>query len=253
MGLRRAGGLLLALLSLPGGAAADCSTPAGTRSTTVVHVVDGDTLVIDGGRKLRLIGIDAPEVGREERPDEPHAAAARAALTRLIRKQGNRIRYLPGREARDRYGRLLAHAYGAGGDSLAEHLLREGLAYHTVVPPNDRFLDCYRSAEESARERRRGLWSAPALEAERLPAALAGFERVAGRVRAVRTRRGATSIDLDGALVLRIQEADAPRFDPGMLKALPGQRVEVRGWVYRHRGEPRIRLRDPSALRAERQ
>lgn len=252
MDLRRAAVLLLALLPLPGFAGADCPTPSGTRPATVLGIIDGDTLVIDGGRKLRLIGIDAPELGRDDRPAEPHATAARAELIRLLKGGGNRIRYLPGREPRDRYGRLLAHAYAAAVGSLAEHLLRQGLAYQLVVPPNDRFLECLRSAEETARERRRGLWSSPALDATRLPADLAGFERITGRVRTVHTRRGATSIRLDGGLVLRVKEADAERFDSGMLETLPGQRVEVQGWVYRYRGEPRIRLRDPSALRPER-
>lgn len=237
------------LLALASGAAADCPAPADARSGAVRHVVDGDTLILDGDVNVRLIGIDAPEIGRDGLPDDPYAAAARAELGRLIETGGDRIRYLAGTDARDRYGRLLAYVFGADGRNLAERLLRRGLAYQTVIPPNDRFLDCYRAAEEDARQHRLGLWSRPALDAARLPGDVTGFERVQGRVETVRTRRGRVDITLAGGLHLRIEPEDVRRFDEDLLDALPGSRVEVRGWIYRYRGEPRIRLRDPSALR----
>lgn len=230
-------------------AAGDCPAPSGTQSARVSQVVDGDTLVLAGGQKLRLIGIDAPELGRDEAPDQPHARAALSELEGLLRASGWRVRLLPGAEPRDHYGRRLDHVYDRNGRSLAEHLLRRGLAYQVAIPPNDRFADCLRGAEESARVARRGLWASPALDASRLAPGVEGFQRIVGRVRSVRPGRAATSIVLEGGLVLRIAEAELAAFDAGDLRALPGRRVEARGWVYRHRGEARMRLRHPSALR----
>lgn len=234
---------------LPVSAAGDCAAPSGTQAARVAQVVDGDTLDLAGGQRLRLIGIDAPELGRDELPDQPHARAARSELERLLRASNWRVRLLPGAEPRDRYGRRLDHVYDRDGRGLAEHLLRRGLAYQVVIPPNDRFADCLQGAEESARAARRGLWASPALEASRLEPGIEGFQRIAGRVRSVRPGRGATSILLEGGLVLRIAETELAAFDAEDLRALPGRRVEARGWVYRHRGEARMRLRHPSALR----
>jgi len=234
---------------LAGALAADCGLPSGTQAARVAQVVDGDTLVLGGGQKLRLIGIDAPELGRDDLPDQPQARAARDEVLRVVQASGWRVRLLPGREPRDHYGRRLDHVFDRDGQSLAEHLLRRGLAYQVAIPPNDRFADCHRLAEDEGRAARLGLWAAPALDAASLPRAAQGFQRITGRVQAVRPGRKATRILLDGGLELRIAESDLARFDRDRLVALPGGRVEARGWLYRTRGEPRMRLRHPTALR----
>jgi endonuclease YncB( thermonuclease family) len=239
----------LLLAWLPVALAGDCNAPSATESARVVQVVDGDTLVLAGGAKLRLIGVDAPEVGRDGLPDQPLAHAARTELERLLRSSGWRVRLLPGAEPRDRFGRRLDHVYDRDGRSLAEHLLRRGLAYQVAIPPNDRFADCHRDAEEAARAARLGLWASPALDAASAAGGVDGFQRIIGWVQLVRPGRAATSILLEGGLVLRITEADRAAFDDRELRALPGRRVEARGWVYRHRSEARMRLRHPSALR----
>ncbi len=76
----------------------------------VRYVYDGDTVLLEDGRKVRLIGLNAPELGRDDQAPEPRAAAARDALVAILdshRQIG--LRY--GRERHDRYGRVLAHLY----------------------------------------------------------------------------------------------------------------------------------------------
>ncbi|MEA3273709.1 MAG: thermonuclease family protein [Pseudomonadota bacterium] len=238
---------LAAFLAPP--AAADCPATDNARQVEVAHVIDGDTLVLASGDRVRLLGIDAPELGRDGAPNEPYAREARAELRRALQPNHAPALILSGSEPRDRHGRRLAHLYDWKGRNLSEHLLRRGLAYQAAVPPNLRFSDCYLAAEADARGWDLGLWRLPPLEASRLPAGLSGFERIEGEVRAVRPERGVTWIDLEGELKLRILDQDRHRFDPADLAALPGTRVEVRGWIYRYRGKPRIRLRHPSALR----
>lgn len=230
-------------------AAANCAAEENAQQVEVAYVIDGDTLVLAGGDRLRLLGIDAPELGRDGAPDEPYAREAGVALWQALQPSPASALILPGQEPRDRHGRRLAHLYDRRGRNLSEHLLRRGLAYQAAVPPNLRFNDCYLSAEAEARDRGLGLWRLPPLEASRLPAGLTGFGRLEGKVMAVRPERGVTWIDLEGALKLRILNQDGHRFDPADLAALPGTRIEVRGWIYRYRGEPRIRLRHPAALR----
>jgi endonuclease YncB( thermonuclease family) len=214
-------------------------------------VIDGDTLALAGGRKLRLIGIDTPELGRDGAADEPFASAARAEVHRFLGGRSGEVRVLPGIEPEDRHRRLLAHVFDGGGKNLSEHLLRHGLAYQVTVPPNERLSDCYQGAESEARRLLRGLWRFPPLDAADLPEDLAGFRRIAGRAGAVVKGRGVTRINLDGALTLRIGNADLHRFDRALLAEIPGRRVEVRGWLYRYQGRPQLRLRHPSALRVD--
>ena len=240
--------LALAAVHLPCSALADCPLPASRTDADVLHVIDGDTLLVSDAGKIRLIGIDTPEVGRDGASSEPLADLARETLSQLIAQSGGAVRFTSGKEVRDRYQRRLAHVYDQDGRNLSEELLRRGLAYLAIIPPNDRFSDCYLKAETEARARHRGLWRAPALQALRLTRDATGFERIAGRVERVRRTERVTWIEMEGGLQLRILSEDLQRFDPTLVASLPGGQIEIRGWLYRHRGRPRMRLRHPSAI-----
>lgn len=240
---------MLAFATFSAVGTAACEPPGETDPATITYVIDGDTLVLGGGARLRLIGIDTPELDREGSSDEPFARAARAETQAFLGAAPAPVRLLPGREPRDRHGRLLAHVYDAKGRNLGEHLLRSGLGYQITFPPNDRLSGCYLEAESDARRHRRGLWRAPDRDAAALPAGTEGFERVVGRVERVERGKGVTRIDLDGALTLRIRDEDLDRFDAPALARLVGRRVEVRGWVYSYEGRLRMRLRHPTSLR----
>jgi len=198
---------------------------------------------------VRLIGIDAPEIGHKGTPDMPYGRAAKDALRRALSRSGWSVRIAPGRDRLDGHGRELANLYDRRGQNLSEQLLRLGLAYPIIFPPNDRFQRCYAAAAAYARTHGRGLWSLPPVEATALKPDAEGFMRLVGRVQKVRFGGRSIWIDLAGPLKLRIAAEDQGRFDPEHLTSLIGARVEVLGWVYHYRRRPRIRLRDPSALR----
>lgn len=124
----------------------------------VRRVIDGDTLRLADGRSVRLIGINAPEIGRKGKRSEPMAETARRRLKALVRESGGRVSLVAGREAHDKYGRTLAHVYAGSGDNLAARLLSEGLGYRVAVAPNNRLVACQRRAETSARQAGIGLW-----------------------------------------------------------------------------------------------
>ena len=119
-------------------------------------VSDGDTITLSGIGKVRLIGVDTPELsegqcfGREA-----------AAFTRRVLARGTRVEYRLGREQRDRYGRALAYVWLADGRSFNDLLVRQGYAYPLEIAPNTDYAAAFRRAARLAQRRARGLWGPP--------------------------------------------------------------------------------------------
>jgi micrococcal nuclease len=122
----------------------------------VIQVIDGDTLVLEGGARVRLLGIDAPEMEREGRPAEFLAHKAKAFLTELT--QGKEVRLEYGQLRYDRYGRVLAHLFLADNTLVEGALLRQGLAHVYLHPPNLSHREVLLAAQTEAMEARRGVW-----------------------------------------------------------------------------------------------
>lgn len=121
------------------------------------RVVDGDTLRLEGLGRMRLIGIDTPEL--HGRP-EPCGRAAAAFVARLL-APGARVRYRLGAEQRDRYGRLLAYVRLPDGRLLQRLLLERGYARPLTIAPNVERAAAFADAAERARAARRGVWASP--------------------------------------------------------------------------------------------
>ena len=211
-------------------AQAFCPLPSGLPTVRVQRVVDGDTLKLSDGRSVRLIGINAPELAHHGRNVEPFAETARSRLQALVDASGGRLSLQVGREARDHYGRTLAHAYDRGGENLEARLLAEGLGYLVAVAPNTDLVACQQAAEQVAREARLGLWRKAEVQT---PAQITqgGFALVGGRVLSVQRNRGGVWLELDGGLVLHIAPKSLEQFDLASLQGLSGRRIEARGWV----------------------
>jgi endonuclease YncB( thermonuclease family) len=247
-GVFRLGAFLLVLAAAP--AAADCPAGEVDRRARVEHVVDGDTVVVAGRERLRLVGIDAPELGRDGAPSEPFARAARERVVALA-GAGARLGLLDDRETRDHHGRLLAHLFLPDGRNLQALLLEEGLAVPLAVPPNLWGADCYRAAAEAARAAGRGLWGHPRLrprEAAELDPDHRGVSVVRGRVTRIGRSRHNLWLNLGAGFALRIPRDDLQYFPSGFPDGLRDRRVEALGRVYRRSGQLRMTLRHPSAL-----
>jgi endonuclease YncB( thermonuclease family) len=207
-----------------------CLVPGQLPSVKVQRVVDGDTLRLQDGRSVRLIGLNSPELGREGRSAEPFAEAARRRLSELVAANDGHVGLQLGREAKDHYGRTLAHAYDGRGRNLEAQLLAEGLGYLVAIAPNVALVECQQAAERLARQSRAGLWRRSPVQA---PAQLrrGGFALVEGRVERVERNRGGVWLELGDSLVLRVPPQALNGFDMRRLHRLAGRRVEVRGWV----------------------
>lgn len=224
-----------------------CAAPPDARPATARKVVDGDTLVLADGTRVRMVGLDAPELARDGAPGQPFARDARAHLETLVGLADARV--LLAGDGRDRYGRMLAVVYSDRHGDLAAHLIRNGLALSSPVPPNLTGLACRERAERDARAGGKGLWDGHAPVAA---AALArtGFAVVRGRAGVWRERGDDRLLLLDESFVVRVRAADAERWFDGIdFGAYAGRDIEVRGWIHPWGRDGRaITLQHPAAI-----
>ncbi len=130
--------------------------PADTRGDfyRVLRVVDGDTIVVEGGEHVRYLGVDAPET-----QGTPECYGREAAERNRQLVEGKRVRLEADRRDRDRYGRLLRWVW-VDGTLVNEQLIREGYATVYRDEPTAKYMDRLLAAEAEARSRGAGLWSA---------------------------------------------------------------------------------------------
>lgn len=127
--------------------------PRDARQARVERVVDGDTVVLSGAGKSRLIGIDTPEVyGREECWGPEASDYTKEQLG------GQSVRYTVGREPRDRYGRLLVYLWLGDGRSFNALLAARGYATPLTIQPNSVYAKTFRRLAGAARRAELGLW-----------------------------------------------------------------------------------------------
>lgn len=136
----------------------------------VERVIDGDTLRLTNGEKVRLIGIDAPESKpnpRAEKQGEREGKDLKTILSmgkesskfvRSLVKPGDQVGIEFDVEKRDRYRRLLGYLYLSNGRMLNEEIVRAGYANLLTHPPNVKYQKRFLSAYREARENKRGLW-----------------------------------------------------------------------------------------------
>ena len=129
----------------------------GDGQILVERVVDGDTLVLAGGERVRLIGVDTPETKHPTKPVEPFGPEASAFTKKAVEGQAVTLKF--DREKYDRYQRLLAYVYRDDW-CLNEELIRNGLSECVTKYPFDSSMkEKFRQAEDQARRERRGIWS----------------------------------------------------------------------------------------------
>ncbi len=247
-------GVFFVLLSLIWSAtapAAGCNPPAHAETVHIRYVQDGDTLVLDNGHKIRVIGINTPELARDGKPAEALGIRARNRLRQLVFASDDKVQLLYGAERKDRYGRYLANIWDTHKQNIAAQLLREGMGWSIAIPPNIRYLDCYLSAEKTARKAGRGVWGHPAWQvrnAKSLTLRDTGFQRVLGQATRVNRSKEATWITLDNRLTLKLADKDRQWFPHGPGPEWVGRSLEVRGWLYRARGKLRVNVHHPAML-----
>lgn len=143
----------------PATTAAAAAVPSGD-TTTVERVVDGDTIVVSDGERVRFIGVDTPETKDPRKAVQCFGKEA-AAHTADLLPPGTAVRLVYDVERRDRYRRTLAYVYReSDGLFVNADLVASGYAQILTIPPNVAHADDFRALQTEARDAGRGLWSA---------------------------------------------------------------------------------------------
>lgn len=148
---------------VPTEASAVSAPTSDTESVIVARVIDGDTVELEDGRKLRYIGIDAPESVHPTVDEECFGKEASARNKQLV--EGRMLQLEKDVSETDRYGRLLRYVF-MDGEMINERLVREGYANASSYPPDVKYQVQLNAAEREARERGIGLWGGCAIEPE---------------------------------------------------------------------------------------
>ena len=130
--------------------------PTGATSATIEYVHDGDTLFLADGTKVRLLGIDTPEVGENL---ECYGEEATALLRSLL-PEGTAVSVLSDVQPLDQYGRSLLFVYTQDGELVNLTLIEQGAAEAVVLEPNLLFADELEAAEDAAQSAGTGMWGA---------------------------------------------------------------------------------------------
>ena len=246
-----------------------CTALAMANSAIVDEVIDGDTVVLRGGRQVRLVGTQAPKLplGRPGFAKWPLADEARARLQELVLGRSVQLAY--GGLRRDRHGRQLAHLFlndhadhGDRGPArlwVQGTMVGDGLARVYSFSDNRACVAELLALEARARAAKRGIWALPyyAIGSAARPGALARlagtFQIVEGRAR-LATRRGRWIYINFGSeywrdFTIAIPSRSWKLFSKAgfSLAALPGQRLRVRGWL-ELRGGPMIEADHPEQI-----
>ncbi len=143
------------------------------QTTTVVRVVDGDTLKIRYWGKdesIRLIGIDTPEsrANKKAKKDAKRSGLDIKTITSMgkrtteyvesLVKTGDLLAIEFGTQRWDKCVRLLSYFYLSNGKMLNEEIVKAGYANVMTIPPNVKYQDRFLRAYKEARVRKRGLW-----------------------------------------------------------------------------------------------
>ncbi|BAW79969.1 nuclease [Candidatus Nitrosoglobus terrae] len=216
----------------------------------IQRVYDGDTIRLKGGDRVRLLGINAPEIEGRYKSAEPGGEAARDWLRKEL--EGKRVRLEFDKERSDHYSRLLAHIFTANGEHLNLRLVEEGLAIVSFIPPNFKYSDQLAQAQTQAEVAKRGLWSLPhyaprsIIDLEK-GANHQGWQRYRGTPIEIRAGRKYTRLLFSPHVDVRIAKDQLPFF--GKLERYLGNQVEVRGWVFRRQNDYSIPVYHPSGLK----
>lgn len=214
----------------------------------VKWIYDGDTLQLKDGRKIRVIGIDAPELAHYKKKAEPLGAKATEQLRQRLNESNNNVRLEFDDAAKDRYKRTLAHVFFTDGSNLSTWLLQKGLANTMIFPPNIRYASDYKKVQQSAQEKQLGIWKLKNFQLftpKSLSQSHTGFTRLQGKIKKVQHRRNVLFLELDNKIFIKIGQRYIKYFDTYHPKQLLHQQITVSGDLKKYQGKRTITVRHP--------
>lgn len=135
----------------------DTPVPAPDGLTRVVNVVDGDTIEIEGGARVRYIGVDTPETVHPTKGVQCFGREASDYNKKIL--EGGLVRLERDISDTDKYDRLLRYVYLPDGTFVNLKLVADGYAHVSTYPPDVAHTKEFLAAQSEARSAGRGLWS----------------------------------------------------------------------------------------------
>lgn len=223
---------------------------------SVKSIVDGDTVVLQTGVEIRLVGIQAPKLplGRRGFQAWPLAAEAKRALSAIT--LGKLVSLSYGGRKIDRHGRLLAHLATADGGWVQGALLRAGMARVYTFPDNRGRAAEMLAEERAARHARRGIWSHRyyrILDPTETGQFIGTFQLVEGNVLQVAVVRRRAYLNFGANWRTDFTVTMSPKTmrrqwrNGRPVKDYEGRRVRVRGWLKSFNG-PMIEATHPEQI-----
>lgn len=221
----------------------------GSAYHQVVKVLDGDTVVLGHGEKIRLLGINAPEMARRDFPAQAGAEAAKLWLQQQLK--GNKVRLRVGDPEKDKYGRTLAHLFTSDEMHINTTLLQLGLAALNIFSPNELFIEQMWRAQQQAELQKKGIWGRPEYALKQIDqvnlSQLRGWQRLAVRVNNIRRGRKYLSLIFSDRLQAKIALQHLAAFPD--LHSFIGKELEIRGWIKKRKQYYLMNIRHPSAMK----
>ncbi|PKM53553.1 MAG: nuclease [Firmicutes bacterium HGW-Firmicutes-5] len=148
--------ITLLLLSLSFSGCAEEDVIEGLEEVQVDRVIDGDTIVVEGDIRVRLIGVDTPETVKANHVVELYGKEASAYTKDML--EGTFVYLEKDVSDVDRYGRALRYVFLEDGTLFNELLISEGYGKVVTYPPDVKYAERLMVAQVHARENNKGLW-----------------------------------------------------------------------------------------------
>lgn len=141
-------------------AASDTAQPSlsikNHKLAKVIRVIDGDTIELESGQKVRYIGIDTPETVDPRKTTQCFGQEASSKNKDLV--EGEVVSLEKDVSETDKYGRLLRYVY-IGDIFVNDYLVEEGYAYASSFPPDVKYQENFQNSQHRAQSNNKGLWS----------------------------------------------------------------------------------------------
>ena len=215
----------------------------------VEKVFDGDTILLSDGQKVRLLGVNTPEVAGRNKNAEAGGAQAKEWMRQQL--EGRKVRLEGDVEKQDKYQRTLAYVFTEDKRHINLELVKQGLAAVNIYPPNLKYVDVLLDAQRLAESAGLGIWGrgdyAPQpfemLDDENYK----GWKRIVGSIRAFKQTGKYSYLQFSDKVSVRIENDMLPLFPS--LQSYVGKTLEARGWVSKSSGRFVIQIRHPGDLK----
>jgi len=226
--------------------------------TKAKYAISGDTLVIND-QIVRLIGIHAPKIAKEQKfnsSGEPLAKESKTFLNKLLANNDLEIGVEFDTTRLDNRNRQLVHLFLKDGTSVQQKILENGFAVNRTMYNNLKHAKCYYQAEQKARKGGYQLWDYlakhpeshfPLVDSSKLNTQDTGFRIIRGKILKVEKSSSNYILNMD-TTGIRIPKEYWDRFDYQQLEALEGQTIEVRGYAYLYNRVMYMIIKEPYAF-----